>query len=490
MKQYNEICANIIENGRVRKNRTGVDTRAVLGVDIRVDLAKEFPAITSKRAFVRGGVGELNWMLSGSTNIADLHSREIYFWDQWAIKGPHKVDTTLSERKRFFNSLGLKETWEEVMEEAKVATSPISRVCRLYGIPMERLHDDRYITRPPESIEELAELLKFHSHLSEQEAREQLRKAHLELQTLDVDALLTQLALNGYNLISAPTEYDIIMVLMDKMGFSREAAKDLVKDDTLEDLVKRYKLGNFCAFKVTETGELGPVYGYNWTNWKCSDGRVINQIDQIIDNLRKNPESRRHILSFWNVEHLPDERYTPQENVQRGKMALAPCHWMCEFSAEMFTEEELRANIQEMDMDWVLTYMDNYDELSFDDLVKVCRSHHIPVGRLNIHPHMRSWDFAAGAPVNLVFYATFCHMMAEQTGLTPGEFWMTGFDVHLYEDQIDFIKPMLELEDRPLPQFRLKKGFVPVMSIYDYADDCYELIDYNPHPAIRVPVAL
>lgn len=498
MKQYRDVCKKIINEGRLSHNRTGVDAISIFGDSIRVDLAKEFPAITCKRAFVRGAIGELNWMLSGSTNVLDLHKRNIHFWDQWAIKGEHTINKTVNEIKREFYAKS-QEVWEHQIIIAKElgAADPIAWVCNDFNINMQKVIDDRFITVTPD-VDKLTQFLIGKTHpdinnnipLNAHTAKAYIYKIwdsiSSDVEFEDIMQLLSTTIDKAFGgLFCSYSETDVIVAIMEATNCSREDATQIVGHHPLEKIIEQYKLPNVIKQQTCEVGELGPVYGYNWRNWETSKGEKVDQITNLINTITNNPTSRRHVLSFWNIEHLPDERYTPQENVARGRMALAPCHWMCEFDVQLFTTRELIDNLR--DAAGIRPHFGLEERWTDEGIRKLVISHNLPIGKLNIHPHMRSWDFPAGAPVNLVFYAALCHMVAQQTNLTVGDMWFTASNIHMYVDQVDIMKQVIELPERPTPTFKLTEH---PKSIFEYSDSCYQLENYDPHPTVRVPVAL
>lgn len=194
---------------------------------------------------------------------------------------------------------------------------------------------------------------------------------------------------------------------------------------------------------ATESGDLGPIYGKQWTKWPTKDGKSINQIDYVINTLKTNPNSRRILFHGWNVEYLPDELKSPQQNVVDGKMALPPCHLLYQF------------------------YVAN--------------------NKLSAHLLIRSSDLMLGWPYNCASLAALTTMIAQQTDLGLGEIIITMSDAHIYLNHLDQVKLQLTREPRPLPKLRMKRK---PESIYDYKFDDFELIDYDPHPAISAPVAI
>lgn len=179
-----------------------------------------------------------------------------------------------------------------------------------------------------------------------------------------------------------------------------------------------------------ERGELGPVYGYQWRSWPAPDGGSIDQIATLVDQIRTNPDSRRLIVSAWNVGDL-------------DRMALAPCHSLFQF----YVAEE----------------------------------------RLSCQLYQRSADLFLGVPFNIASYALLTLMIAQVTGLEPGEFVHTFGDAHLYLNHLEQVEEQLSRTPRARPTMRLNPA---VDSIFDFTYEDFELLDYDPHPRISAPVAV
>ena len=194
---------------------------------------------------------------------------------------------------------------------------------------------------------------------------------------------------------------------------------------------------------ATEDGDLGPVYGKQWTAWPTKDGKTINQIDYVVNTLKTNPNSRRILFHGWNVEYLPDESVSPQENARNGKMALPPCHLLYQF------------------------YVAN--------------------NKLSTHLYIRSSDLLLGNPYNLSGASFLTHMLAQQCDMGVGEIVVTMGDAHIYLNHIEQVKLQLTREPRPLPklQFNRKPD-----RIYDYKFEDFEIVGYDPHPHIPAPVSI
>lgn len=194
---------------------------------------------------------------------------------------------------------------------------------------------------------------------------------------------------------------------------------------------------------ATEEGELGPIYGAQWTAWPTRDGKTINQIDYVVDCLRNNPDSRRILFHGWNVEYLPDERLSPQDNVRAGRMALPPCHLLYQF------------------------YVAN--------------------GVLSAQLLIRSSDSFLGLPYNTASLAVLTMMLAQQCDLEAGEIIICTGDSHIYSNHLEQVREQLGREPRKLPQLRILRK---PATIYDYRFEDFELQDYHPHAHISAPVAV
>lgn len=191
-----------------------------------------------------------------------------------------------------------------------------------------------------------------------------------------------------------------------------------------------------------EEGELGPVYGKQWTAWPTQSG-TLNQIDYVLKTIRHNPDSRRILFHGWNPEFLPDETMSPQDNVRAGRMALPPCHLLYQF------------------------YVAN--------------------GKLSTQLYIRSSDSFLGLPYNIASLALLTHMVAQQCDLIPNEIIVSIGDLHAYSNHSVQIETQLARDVRDLPKLLINRK---PESIYDYRFEDFEVINYNPHPAIRAPIAI
>ena len=179
-----------------------------------------------------------------------------------------------------------------------------------------------------------------------------------------------------------------------------------------------------------ENGDLGPVYGYQWRHWRTPDGREIDQLRQVVEAIRRNPDSRRHIVTAWNPADV-------------DRMALPPCHALFQF--------------------------------------------YVAEGRLSCQMYQRSADLFLGVPFNIASYALLTMMTAQVTGCAPGDFVITLGDAHLYVNHVDQAREQLAREPRDFPHMRLNPS---VKDLFEFSYEDFTLEGYDPHPAIRAPIAV
>ena len=274
MVQYHELIKHVLENGTVKKDRTGTGTKSVFGYQMRFDLSKGFPMVTTKKLHLKSIVHELLWFLKGDTNIKYLQENGVRIWNEWA----------------------------------------------------------------------------------------------------------------------------------------------------------------------DENGDLGPVYGYQWRNW---NGDEIDQISEIIETLKNNPDSRRMLVSAWNPSVLPDTSKSFSENVANGKAALPPCHAFFQF--------------------------------------------YVADGKLSCQLYQRSADIFLGVPFNIASYALFTMMMAQACELEVGDFTHTFGDAHIYSNHQEQVELQLSRDPKPLPKMILNPK---IKNIFDFTFDDFTLEGYEHHPHIKGAVAI
>jgi thymidylate synthase len=194
---------------------------------------------------------------------------------------------------------------------------------------------------------------------------------------------------------------------------------------------------------ATDEGELGPVYGAQWRNWVTADGRRIDQIARLLEDLKNKPDSRRHIVSAWNPALLPDETLSPRENAAMGLQALPPCHTMFQF--------------------------------------------HVADGKLSCQLYQRSADVFLGVPFNIASYSLLTMMIAQVAGLETGDFVHTLGDVHIYLNHLEQVETQLAREPFALPEMKINPD---KRDLFDFCYEDFELTGYQCHPVIRAPIAV
>jgi thymidylate synthase len=192
-------------------------------------------------------------------------------------------------------------------------------------------------------------------------------------------------------------------------------------------------------------GELGPIYGTQWRSWPCPDGGAVDQISRVVELIRRDPDSRRLVVSAWNPGVLPESGRAPAENAESGRMALAPCHCLFQF--------------------------------------------YVQDGLLSCQLYQRSADLFLGVPFNIASYALLTHMIAQQVDLGVGEFVHTFGDLHLYRNHLteEIVFEQLRRSPRPLPRLNIR---CRPQTLFDYQLADFEFEGYEPYPPIRAPIAV
>lgn len=314
MKQYLELCEHVLQNGISKEDRTGTGTISTFGYQMRFDLQKGFPLLTTKRIPFRLIASELLWFIKGDTNIKYLLQHNNNIWNEWAFKKWVESDQYSGPDMTDF---GLRSQTDE----------------------------------------------KFNKQYEEQMA------------------LFIQEILNN------------------------------------EEFASTY-------------GELGNVYGKQWRAWESTTGETIDQLKDVIETIKKNPDSRRLIVSAWNPEDVPS-------------MALPPCHTLFQF--------------------------------------------YVLEGKLSCQLYQRSGDIFLGIPFNIASYALLTHLIAHECGLEVGEFIHTLGDAHIYSNHMGQINTQLSRNPKELPQLKISDNF---NSIFECEMEDISIENYNPHPTIKAPVAV
>lgn len=417
---YLAFLADILDNGRYKQDRTKTGTWSVFGRQLRFDLQKGFPLVTTKQCHLRSIIHELLWFLKGDTNIGYLNDNGVGIWDEWAVN----LDDVTAR------SLGVQE-----------------RVDILYG----------KINSQKERIDIRNKILL--------EMGVDGKEGSPELTDVNVDIYL-----------------DKIHAELDRMG----AAK-------------------YGTIPGVQPGDLGPIYGEQWTRWKNPDGTTINQIQYVIDSLLNNPDSRRILVTGWNPSVLPDESVSPKQNVLNGKQALPPCHTLFQFYAEELTLSERNDYVlSERNQDSSLTEANEEfkrflaanvpypitGEFS-EELTDMIKDWHDKAGtpkhRLSCQLYQRSADSFLGVPFNIASYALLTMMVAQITNMVPGDYIHTFGDAHIYSNHVAQVKEQLSRLPFAAPKMLLNKS---VTRLDDFKYEDFTLIGYQSHPAIKGKVAI
>lgn len=215
-----------------------------------------------------------------------------------------------------------------------------------------------------------------------------------------------------------------------------------LKGETNIDYLQQHKVKIWDEW-ATDDGELGPVYGKQWRSWEGADGSVVDQISELISQIKQNPDSRRLVVSAWNPSVLPDTSYSPKQNAEMGRQALPPCHTMFQFYV-----------------------LDN---------------------KLSCQLYQRSGDVFLGVPFNIASYALLTMMVAQVCDLGVGDFVHTFGDAHLYLNHLEQAQQQLKRQPYPLPKMNINPDVKDIFG-FQYSD--FELMDYQAHPHIKAPVAI
>ncbi len=306
-REYLKLLEYIMEHGATKTDRTGTGTKSVFGYQMRFDLEKGFPLLTTKKVPMKSIIHELLWFMRGNTNLKYLADNNVHIWDEW----------------------------------------PYKAYLQRNNLPIPEINGEQW-----------------------------------------------------------------------KTGMAEFVGK--IKTDEL--FAKEY-------------GNLGPIYGYQWRNWPTPNGQHVDQLKQVIETLKKSPDSRRIIVSAWNVADIDE----------MAKAGLPPCHCLFQF------------------------YVAN--------------------GKLSCQLYQRSCDTFLGVPFNIASYALLTMIIAQITDLKVGEFIWTGGDTHLYLNHMEQVQAQLSRKDdiRPMPKMKINEE---KKNLEDFTIDDFELVDYNPHDSIKAPIAV
>ncbi len=461
MYQYHELLKKILNEGKYKKDRTGVGTLSIFGHQMRFDLSEGFPLVTTKKVSIKSIIHELLWFLKGDTNIKYLNDNGVTIWDEW--RQPYSIDrqTVWVEPRQTkyvpyngdFSCAGLNlskgedrklsEAWVHMMRRCYDENHHRFDMYGAQGVSVHsRWHDPKNfiddVKRLPHWYYKQKNWNEFELDKDYFGANQYGPETSVWLRT-DENNLYTKSA-NPICVIDDKNESKIYLSqaqAADDIGMPTSTLSRILCDGVPKKFKGNNK--NFIGFqfnkiddsrllrlKLIENGDLGPIYGHQWRAW----GWDFDQIDSVVNQIKENPNSRRLIVSAWNVGDLPD-------------MALSPCHCLFQF--------------------------------------------YVQDGKLSCQLYQRSGDTFLGVPFNIASYALLTMMIANVTGLEAGEFIHTLGDAHLYVNHIDQARLQLSRTLRPLPTMHLNPN---VKDIFSYQYDDFALIGYDPHPHIKAEVAV
>jgi len=399
MQQYQDFLRHILTVGHQKGDRTGTGTISTFGHQMRFDLTKGFPLVTTKKIYLKAVIHELLWFLSGSTNIKYLVDNGVTIWDEWAQP-------------------------EDVVEKRSITDKDrLDMFCESHKSSDWKEGSNWFIEHLLAKLEEAKPL--------EQIVRQGI------------------LWSSPYDLLARYPNYST--VVFDEAGIPRE--KNVV---------------------VKKKGDLGRVYGAQWRDWIGPNGEHVDQISNLIQRLKTNPDCRRLIVTAWQPAEI-------------DKMALPPCHCFFQFwTRELTVNEIVSANIGDRDI-LAADYDGDGEEKRQAAIMKVAKEKGLKTRALSCQLYQRSADALLGVPFNIASYALLVLMIAQVCNMVPDEFIWAGGDCHIYSNHMEQVELQLGREPRALPTMRINPN---VKNIFDFKYEDFTLEGYDPHPAIKAPVAV
>ncbi len=462
--QYEDLLQHVYDRGAQKEDRTGTGTKSIFGAQLRYDLSQGFPLITTKKVFFKGTAAELLWFISGSTRTEDLHECAKQWWEPWT---PESGDLGPIYGQQF----RAQRWWTEVTPElfdAPVVERSEGKVFGVGDLGSYRLPTGLSSPGEPEHISMLKstwrEMLRrcYHEQCASHKGYG-AKGVHVDPEWLLLDNFIRDaVKLPGWEMkLAYPGNYSLDKDI--RAASNRYSASTCMWASDSEQSwnvsnarpfyatspkgeeilfpsigeMKRLHGVNLSAVHRCLSGELGKHHG--WTGFRYADaasGKVIRfrELDQLrymVASLKFNADSRRHVIGLWNTAAM--------------QHAALPC---CHGSViQCFVAD----------------------------------------GRLSLQVYQRSADLFIGVPVNIASYSLLTHMLAHQLDLEPGDLVWTGGDCHIYSNHMDQVKEQLRREPRPLPRLEIRRR---PSNIFDYGLDDFEVVGYDPHPAIKAPVAV
>jgi len=491
MNQYKELVKDVLDNGYDSGDRTGTGTKSVFGRQVRFDLSKGFPMVTTKKTYWKGVLVELLWLMRGETNVKFLQDRGVKIWDEWSqfdgrypsnrLKGWVKNKTVEGHiysgsystaglnAKRNSIEDKLRNSWVKMMKRCYDSTSHNYNMYGGIGIKVHKdWHDCSTFVKEVQEIVNwknkvecwnFFELDKdyYGSNVYSKETCVWLDTKENNLYTKNTNAV--EVSLNKKSKIFISLEEASIELGIPKSSLHRWKTKGFPK--SLTKTTEKYKTIQFKELKkdgfsyryLFTNGDLGPVYGQQWREWQTQytknhhiyvEGETVtvDQLSEVIERIKTNPNCRRLIVNAWNAGEI-------------SNMKLPPCHTMFQF--------------------------------------------YVRGGKLSCQLYQRSADLFLGVPFNIASYAALTHLVAHECGLEVGEFVHTFGDLHLYNNHLDQAKELLTREPMELPTLDIS---LPKGGLMNFIDNEVQdltwaeiqakitLKNYKSHPALKGEVSV
>ncbi len=500
MQNYLDLLRHTLENGSVKINeRTGAKTHSVVGPQLRYFLPAGFPMVTTSKKHLRSIIHELLWFIRGSTMNTELNAVGVSIWDEWAVPENILQQCPLSHYERTA-------AWITKREAGQVSDENVAMMLKVV--------DDMLatgISSPTADREGILDLI-LKTGFGEV-VPGVVPGVQAALDDAGIPTMTSEIPLDGYGRLSIYAEennLDIRAVAEELQGmdhlhrqWKERGATDEPAPMTGHEFLDSKGVPRGRQHIAVPKGSLGPIYGAQWRFWPDTKGERIDQLAEAIKSLRERPFSRRIIVSAWNPSYLPDETISAQENVLRGKMALAPCHAFFQFVVEplkidqrikLYTDRRYPDTLHQyqVDADPILSMYAPYlgEEVPSDVmemLLVMLNEHEIPDKRLNCVLTQRSCDLPLGCPYNISSYALLTMMVAQVVGMQAGELVMNFGDAHIYADQVEGVREQLTRKPHALPTMLINPE---VREIDDFKFEDFRLIGYTADPTIKYEITV
>lgn len=428
--QYLALVDNVLTNGTKKRNRTGVDTISIFGPQMRFDLRDNtIPLLTTKKMFTRGVIREILWYLQGSDNIKYLQDNDVHIWDEWAAHDGH-LRKVYGYQWRRWEAPNSNET---VMIDCLPPPSNIAET--LNSLPA--LHN---IQSPLANVWLDIRIAQSRgSYVSDEWSK-------YEDFERDIKSVV-----NYTSWLCAPDEWILSQHYYGSNSFG-PSTSIFLKKSYAEQLATEYAtksaIGSTLPDPVHPLGKVERVRQY------------FDQIDDLIQTLRANPDDRRMIVTAWNVADVPG-------------MALPPCHYTFQVYTRPLSHEERAARSDTRKKSTITT--EELDELG------------VPSRELSMILNQRSCDVGLGVPFNIVQYSILMRMICHVVNMTPGDFIWNGGDAHIYENHVEQLKRQLKLDPKDSPMLHFRNQ-ISNIDRFNYED--FEIVGYSSHPTLKMDVAV